>query len=248
MVTPIEESNLAMDSAATNALLRATRAVLAFTSFADTARAIFDEACKITGAVSGYVALMSDDGSENEVLFLEAGGLPCMVDPELPMPIRGLREIAYRTCEPAYDNDFMNSPWVKFMAEGHVVLRNVLFAPLVIDDRAAGVMGLANKDGDFTPNDAAMAKALGELAALALRHSYTLDALRKVNTNLKKALDEVKVLRGILPICSKCKNIRDEQGYWHKVETYVHDHSDADFTHGLCGDCVAAFYTELAGD
>jgi GAF domain-containing protein len=246
LLSDVEESSLSLDPAATDALLRATREVLAFTSFEETARAIFDEACAITGAISGYVALMSEDGSENEVLFLEAGGLPCLVDRELPMPIRGLREVAYRTCEPAYDNDFMNSDWVKYMAEGHVVLRNVLFSPLVIDGRAAGVMGLANKDGDFNERDAAVAKALGELAALALRHSQTLDELRDVNTSLRQALDEVKTLRGILPICSGCKKIRDEKGYWHQVETYIHDHSDADFTHSLCEECVTEYYPELA--
>ena len=47
------------------------------------------------GATSGYVALLSEDGAENEVLFLEAGGFPCDVDPKLPMPIRGLRAEAY---------------------------------------------------------------------------------------------------------------------------------------------------------
>ena len=48
-----------------------------------------------------------------------------------------------------YDNDFMNSEWVKFLPKGHVALRNVLFAPLVIEGRAVGLMGLANKKTDF---------------------------------------------------------------------------------------------------
>jgi GAF domain-containing protein len=239
---------LELDHSAISALLRATRAVLAFTTFAETARAIFDEACRITGAVSGYVALLTEDGAENEVLFLEAGGLPCTVDPDLPMPIRGLREVAYQTRKPAYNNDFMNGQWAKYMPTGHVIMRNVLFAPLVIDGRAAGVMGLANKDGDFTAHDAAMAGALGELAALALRHSLTMDELREVNTSLRKALAEVKTLRGILPICAGCKKIRDEAGYWHQVEEYIHAHSEADFTHGLCNDCVAEYFPDLPDD
>ena len=51
---------------------------------------------------------------------------------------------------------------------------------------------------------------------------------------LQFALDNVKVLRGLLPICSSCKKIRDDQGYWTQLETYIHLHSEADFTHGLC--------------
>jgi len=110
------------------------------------------------------------------------------------------------------------------------------------------VMGLANKDGDFTPRDAALAGAFGELGALALRHSHGLDELRRTNERLGKALTEVKTLRGILPICSGCKKIRDEAGYWHQVESYIHDHSEADFTHGICEDCARRIYPNYTDD
>ncbi len=74
------------------ALMRSAKAILQQSSFEKAARIIFNECCAVTGAKSGYVALLSSDGSENEVLFLESGGMPCTVDPSLPMPIRGLRE------------------------------------------------------------------------------------------------------------------------------------------------------------
>nr|WP_320009488.1 hypothetical protein [uncultured Desulfobulbus sp.] len=54
---------------------------------------------------------------------------------------------------------------------------------------------------------------------------------------LQKALDEVKVLRGIIPICAYCKKIRDDEGYWDQVEVYIKKHSDADFSHGICPTC-----------
>jgi len=227
-----------------NALLRASRSVLHSTSFELTARNIFDEACRLTGACSGYVALLSEGGEENEVLFLEAGGLPCTVDPDLPMPIRGLREVAYLENRVVYDNDFMNSKWVEFMPEGHVAMRNVMFAPLVIEGKTRGIMGLANKDGDFSPHDAEMAGALGEFCAIALRNSRTLDELRHTVAGLKKALAEVKTLRGLIPICSSCKNVKDEEGSWQQVEAYVREHSDAEFTHGLCEGCYADLMAE----
>jgi hypothetical protein len=59
---------------------------------------------------------------------------------------------------------------------------------------------------------------------------------------LKKALGEVKTLRGILPICSFCKKIRDDKGYWDQVEVYVRQHTDADFSHSVCPDCMAKHY------
>jgi hypothetical protein len=59
---------------------------------------------------------------------------------------------------------------------------------------------------------------------------------------LQQAIDSVKVLRGLLPICSSCKKIRDDQGYWTQLETYIHQHSEADFTHSLCPDCAERLF------
>jgi PAS domain S-box-containing protein len=60
----------------------------------------------------------------------------------------------------------------------------------------------------------------------------------KLIEELKQALAHVKTLRGLLPICGSCKKIRDGRGYWNKLETYISQHSDASFTHGLCPDCA----------
>jgi len=62
---------------------------------------------------------------------------------------------------------------------------------------------------------------------------------------IQKALEEIKTLRGIVPICAHCKKIRDDQGYWDHVETYVSRHTDAQFSHGFCPDCMQKLYLEL---
>ncbi|NVN93187.1 MAG: response regulator transcription factor [Desulfuromonadales bacterium] len=62
---------------------------------------------------------------------------------------------------------------------------------------------------------------------------------------LRRALDQIKTLRGILPICMNCKMIRDDQGYWSEVEVYVRDHTEADFSHGLCPKCMKKLYPEF---
>ncbi|MCK5263116.1 MAG: helix-turn-helix transcriptional regulator, partial [Gammaproteobacteria bacterium] len=64
-------------------------------------------------------------------------------------------------------------------------------------------------------------------------------SLEKKNIDLQNALDEVKQLRGFLPICTSCKNIRDDQGYWENIETYISNHSDAVCTDSLCPVCEA---------
>lgn len=63
-------------------------------------------------------------------------------------------------------------------------------------------------------------------------------------TDLRKARDEIAVLRGIIPICASCKNIRDDEGYWQRIEDYVASHSEAEFSHGLCPDCAVKLYPE----
>jgi len=64
---------------------------------------------------------------------------------------------------------------------------------------------------------------------------------------LKQALAEVKALSGLLPICSYCKNIRDDQGYWNQIEAYISTHSDAHFTHGICPECAKSLFPDAYG-
>ncbi|MCD4706991.1 MAG: tetratricopeptide repeat protein [Candidatus Sabulitectum sp.] len=69
--------------------------------------------------------------------------------------------------------------------------------------------------------------------------------LAKTNEELKNALNEVKHLSGLLPICASCKKIRDDSGYWKKIELYISERSDAQFTHGLCPECMRKLYPEI---
>lgn len=62
---------------------------------------------------------------------------------------------------------------------------------------------------------------------------------------LQEALSKVKLLSGIIPICASCKKIRDDKGYWNQVESYIRDHSNAEFSHGICPDCAHELYPEL---
>jgi len=68
--------------------------------------------------------------------------------------------------------------------------------------------------------------------------------LEEERRRLQQALDEIRTLRGILPICAYCKKIRDDKGYWSQVEKYVSDHTEAKFTHGICPTC---FEKEMKG-
>ncbi|MBP6307295.1 MAG: response regulator transcription factor [Opitutaceae bacterium] len=65
---------------------------------------------------------------------------------------------------------------------------------------------------------------------------------------LRDALEQIKTLRGIVPICSSCKKIRDDKGYWSQVEAYISRHSDATFSHGICPDCLHRLSPEFANE
>ena len=66
----------------------------------------------------------------------------------------------------------------------------------------------------------------------------------KVIKELQAALERVKTLSGMLPICSSCKKIRDDQGYWNQIEAYIAKHSEAEFSHGICPECARKLYPE----
>jgi sigma-B regulation protein RsbU (phosphoserine phosphatase) len=114
-------------------------------------------------------------------------------------------------------------------------------------DKADLVAGLEAGANDYVtkPPD------LGELRArieVGRRLVEAQDQLADKVEQLRSALDHVKTLRGILPICAHCKKIRDDAGYWSQVETYVRNHSEAEFSHGICPSCVAKLYAELMTD
>lgn len=175
-----------------SALLKGSRAVLEHQSFGAAARAIFDSCKMLIGATSGYVALLDENQEDNRVLFIESDKPSCYVDPSLPMPIRGLRGEVYRSAKAVYHNDFSKSEWVKYLPQGHVSLDNVLFAPLVVDGNVVGLLGLANKADGFNENDARMATGFGELAAIALMNSKSMDERRLIEEELLGAYDELE--------------------------------------------------------
>jgi len=65
---------------------------------------------------------------------------------------------------------------------------------------------------------------------------------------LKEALTKIKTLGGLIPICASCKKIRDDEGYWQQIEAYIQEHSDAEFTHGICPECIEKLYPQYADD
>jgi DNA-binding NtrC family response regulator len=116
--------------------------------------------------------------------------------------------------------------------------------------------GLGDREVDMKAMRAGAADYLvkGRIDAPLLERSirYSLERRRaqeereRLIAELQDALTKIKTLGGLLPICSSCKKIRDDSGYWNQVEVYIRDHTDADFTHGLCPDCYDALLREIS--
>lgn len=79
---------------------------------------------------------------------------------------------------------------------------------------------------------------------LANRWKIAYEKQQQLVKDLQKAFEEIKTLGGLIPICSYCKNIRDDAGYWQQVEAFVQEHSDATFTHSICPTCLEKWKKE----
>jgi signal transduction histidine kinase len=122
------------------------------------------------------------------------------------MPIRGLRAKAYSSGEAVIENDFSKSGWKKFMPAGHVQLNNVMFAPLTIEQKVVGVIGLANKSSGFTERDREMAMAFGEIASVALANSRMLGMLEANEKELKIYSEHLEAL-----VEERTKKLKDSE-------------------------------------
>ena len=124
----------------------------------------------------------------------------------------------------------------------------------------------ANADGAWNESGAVYAFELAPsfyetgwfwtLAALSVAlaagglHVWRIRRLRQheetLQQRIQEAVAQIKVLSGLLPICASCKNVRDDRGYWNRIEVYIREHSEAEFTHGLCPACLRKLYPEFA--
>lgn len=163
----------------TRVLLEAARAIVEDRPFVHTAGAIVDACRHLIGATSGFVALLSTNGAENEVLRLETDGRLRMLGPGLPRHIRRLGGKSRHVLRTIYDNHFpRNARRLRFFPPWDVTPDNVLFSPLTQKGKVVGCLVLANKPGGFTENDTRLATAFGELAALAIDNSQSLKTLK----------------------------------------------------------------------
>lgn len=123
--------------------------------------------------------------------------------------------------------------------------------PIELDYRVrcknGGEKWLSDHSFPYHDDDGRLIGSVGVLRDITRRKTAEL-AQRRLVEDLRQALDQVRTLSGLLPICANCKKIRDDKGYWQQIEHYLASHSGASFSHGLCPDCVRQLYPELKGE
>jgi len=132
-------------------------------------------------------------------------------------------------------------------------IRSVMMIPLISRDKVIGVLNLqSTKANAYSERDLRLAEKVGTQIAGAIANAQLFAERKRVEVerekligDLQKALSEVKKLSGFLPICASCKKIRDDKGYWNQIEAYIHDHSEAQFSHGICPDCKKKLYGDF---
>ena len=150
-----------------------------------------------------------------------------------------------REGRPVVHNDYASLPHKKGMPQGHAVVVRELVVPVMREGRVVAILGVGNKPVDYTEKDVETVAYLADVTWHIVEQKRAEEALEEERRRLQRALDEVKTLRGIVPICANCKKIRDDKGYWNQVEQYVSDHTEAQFSHGICPDCAQKLYPEL---
>ena len=140
------------------------------------------------------------------------------------------------------------------------ITRTLVDDPAMQALREGGAVGLTDhllsaKDGTETPIDASVApirddQGLPMGVVVVFRdiseRRRAEEERERLILELQAALAKVKTLSGLVPICATCKKIRDDKGYWNQVEAYIQAHSEAQFTHGICPDCIKQYYPEFA--
>jgi ligand-binding sensor domain-containing protein len=180
--------------------------------------------------------------------------------PRVEIRFAGVSFLAPERMEMAYRLQGFDRDWIDAGARRVATYTNLPPGRYAFHVRASNDDGVAATEGAslvlrveprFYETWFFLAACVGALALAGFgAHRLRVAGLKREERELKERVAEglasVKVLSGLLPVCASCKNIRDDKGYWNQIETYIHEHSEAQFSHGICPDCARRLYPEHA--
>jgi PAS domain S-box-containing protein len=209
---------------------------------------VLDCVVRVTGSTIGFFHLVSDD-QKNVILTAwnkEAlENCTAAYATHYPLEQAGNWVDCVRLRRPVVYNEFPISPNRKGLPEGHTPVKRFMSVPVVEGDKVRIIFGVGNKYEEYNELDAGRIQVVANDLQLIMAQRQAEEALKEESRRLQQALDEVRTLRGIVPICANCKKIRDDKGFWNQVEKYVSERTEAEFSHGICPDCAKKLYPEL---
>jgi len=113
-----------------------------------------------------------------------------------------------------------------------------------LSDEAVGLDAISKGAQDYLTKGHIDGNLLVRCLRYSLERKRIEEEKEKLIKELRDALGKIKTLNGLLPICASCKKIRDDKGYWNQIESYIKEHSEAEFSHGICPDCAEKFYPD----
>jgi len=188
----------------------------------------------LTNSKAGYLHFVNEKEKTIDLVSWSKGALTlCKAEKTNHYPVdqAGVWADSIRLRIPVVHNDYQNMADRKGYPEGHFKVLRHLSVPIFDAEEIVAVAGVGNKEAPYDDSD--------------LRQTQLFMASMWAILKQRKAAEEIKVLRGILPLCSFCKKIRDDKGYWEQVDIYIHKHSQADISHSICPECVKKHYPDL---
>jgi hypothetical protein len=206
-----------------------------------------EEGVRLTKSKGGYLHFFNEDEQTIQLYSWSKDVLKTCTaaqDHHYPLGAAGVWADSVRLRREVIHNDYQSLTNKKGYPEGHFHLTRHLGIPIFDGDRIVGVAGVGNKEEPYDESDARQITLFMNSMWGTLKRMRVEQETERLIVELKDALAKVKTLSGLLPICMHCKKIRDDKGYWNELETYISEHSDADFSHGLCIECAKEFYPE----
>ena len=221
-----------------------------------------DDAVRLTDSRIGYLHFVNPDQETIRLYTWSTGTKRVCTAVEAthyPIAQAGIWVDCVHRREPVIHNDYAAEPHRKGLPDGHVALLRDLGVPVVEDGAIVAVMGVGNKQAAYDAYDVELTQLLAStmwsIAQRKRMHEHLREQvaartaeLEVRNRELEQAIEDVRTLSGIVPICSFCKQIRDDRGYWNQLEAYLSRHTEARFSHGVCPECARKEFPDLPLD
>lgn len=200
----------------------------------------------------GVMLMLLDEEEDLLVLTSIAGGYADVFPDDLCLKVgEGMIGHAAKTKKTQVSGDVTKNPY--YVRKAKEVTLSELSVPIISGNKAFGVLDIqSDKLNDFDKSDVTAMETLSTQIAIAIEnanlygqaHSEIAERERLIH-KLRDALKKIRTLSGLLPICAACKKIRDDKGYWNQIESYIGEHSDAEFSHSICPECAKELYPDI---